>query len=186
MTYVDLKAQRLVLKVLLAGPPSVGKSERLWQLGHAAGERRVLEFGRTPLGPQRMARLDLDVEGTGRPVSLEAYEWHGPERADVRGRGLFSGLDGLVYLADARTERQVDTTRQCEFLVSELGRSRARRLPALLVLGRKDEGGLRLEQLERRLPELAWTGRVEALIEETEDFLEGVRALGQAMLLRPL
>lgn len=181
---MDLVQRQLVLKALLAGPPAVGKSERLWQLGHAGGLRRVAEFGRTPLGPQRMASFDLDAREEGRPVVLEAYEWHGPERADARGRGLFTGLDGLIYVADARAERHVDTVRQLQFLVEKLGRPRVSRLPALLVLGRMDEGLARLRTLEPSLTGVSWGHRAELPIEDTEGFLESVRLLGHAMLAR--
>lgn len=184
MAFVDLARDRLIFKVLVAGPPAVGKSERLWQLGHATGERRVAEFGRTPLGPQRMARFDLEVERDGRPVELEAYEWHGPERADVRGKGLFFGLDGLVYIADARAERLVDTVRQFKFLVGQLGRSRVVRVPSLLVLGRMDEGLLRLSALEPELGVFAWGQRFEAPLDEHAAFLEAVRLLGESILAR--
>lgn len=184
MAFVDLAHDRLVLKALVGGPPAVGKSERLWQLGHAGGVRRVAEFGRTPLGPQRMASFDLDAEREGRAVVLEAYEWHGPERADVRGRGLFSGLDGLVYIADARAERQVDTVRQLEHLVGSLGRSRVARIPTLLALGRMDEGLLRLSTLEPELVGITWGQRLELPLDDVEGFLEAVRLLGESMLAR--
>jgi hypothetical protein len=186
MAFVDLGRNRLVLKALVAGPPAVGKSERLWQLGHASGERRVAELGQTPLGPQRMAWLDLEVAREGRPVVLEAYEWHGPERADARGKGLFTGLDGLVYIADARPERQVDTVRQLEFLVGQLGRSRVGRIPSLLALGRMDEGLARLSTLEPELVGIAWGQRLERPIQDEAGFLEAVRLLGESMLARVL
>lgn len=184
MAFVDLARDRLVLKMLVAGPPAVGKSERLLQLGCSTGARRVVEFGRTPLGPQRMASFDLDASREGRPVEIEAYEWHGPERADVRGRGLFAGLDGLVYIADARAERQVDTVGQLRFLVRELGRSRIARLPSLLLLGRMDEGLARLSTFESDLTDLVWGQRLEAPIEDAERFIEAVRLLGESMLAR--
>lgn len=184
MAFVDLARDRLVLKALVAGPPAVGKSERLWQLGHASGERRLSEFGQTPLGPQRMAWLDLDVEREGRPAILELYEHHGPERADIRGRGLFTGLDGLVYIADARADRQVDTVRQLEFLVGQMGRSRVTRIPTLLALGRMDEGLVRLATLEPELVGIAWGQRVELPLEDDEAFLETIRLLGESMLAR--
>lgn len=184
MAFVDIARGRLVLKALVAGPPAVGKSERLWQLGHASGERRVRQFGRTPLGPQRMASFDLDVERAGRPVEMEAYEWHGPERADARGRGLFAGLDGLVYIADARPERQVDTVRQLQFLVRQLGRSRVARVPSLLLLGRVDEGLARLSTLEPELGGIAWGQRLEAPLDDVEAFLEAMRLLGESMMAR--
>lgn len=184
MAFVDLERDHLVLDVLLAGPPASGKSTRLWQIGHATGERRVDEFGRTPLGPQRMATLPLDVERRGRDVVMEVYEWHGPERADARGRGLLTHLDGLVYLADARAERLIDTVRQLEFLVERLGRSTLRRLPTVLALGRMDEGALRLPRIEAELMEITWGQRLELPFEDAAGFVEAMRLLGEAILLR--
>lgn len=184
MAFIDLARDRLLLKALVAGPPAVGKSERLWQLGHAGGQRRVQEFGSTPIGPQRMASFALEVARQGRPVEVEAYEWHGPEKADVRGKGLFSGLDGLVYIADARAERQVDTVRQLEFLVRQLGRSRVNRVPSLLMLGRMDEGLARLSTLEPELVGISWGQRLEAPLEDTGEFLEAFQLLGESMLAR--
>lgn len=184
MAFVDLSRDRLVLKALVAGPPAVGKSERLWQLGHASGARRVQEFGQTPLGPQRMACFDLELEREGRPVELEAYEWHGPERADVRGKRLFAGLDGLIYIADARAERTVDTVRQLRFLSEEMGRSRLLRIPTLLMLGQADAGLARLSTLEPNLEPMTWGQRFEGPLEDVEGFLEAVRLLAESMLIR--
>lgn len=142
------------------------------------------EFGRTALGPQRMASFDLDIVREGRPVEIEVYEWHGPERADVRGKGLFSGLDGFIYLADARADRTVDTVRQLRFLLEQAGRSKLLRLPSLLALGRMDEGLARLSMLEPELEPLAWGQRLEAPLEEAEAFIEATHLLGETMLIR--
>lgn len=184
MAFVDLSRNRLVLKALMAGPPAVGKSERLWQLGHAADQRRVHAFGQTPLGPQRMATIDLESAQSGRPVEMEVYEWHGPERADARGKGLLSGLDGLIYLADARADRQVDTVRQLAFLVEKLGRSRVVRLPTLLALGRMDEGLARISTLEPELSGIVWGQRLEVPLQDKTAFIEATLLLGESMLAR--
>ncbi|MEO1229474.1 MAG: hypothetical protein AAFZ18_11255 [Myxococcota bacterium] len=184
MAFVDLNRNRLVLKSLIAGPPAVGKSERLWQLGHASGTRRVQEFGQTPLGPQRMASFDLDVQREGRPVEIEVYEWHGPERADIRGKGLFSGLDGFIYLADARADRTVDSVQQLRFLVQQAGRSKLKRIPSLLALGRMDDGLARLSTLEPQLEPFAWGQRLETPLDDTEAFVEASHLLGETMLMR--
>lgn len=184
MAFVDLHRNRLILKAVLAGPPAVGKSERLWQLGHAGGVKRTHEIGQTPLGPQRMASMDLEVEREGRSVELEIYEWHGPEKADVRGKGLAHGLDGLIYLADARPDRTVDTVRQLEFLISTFGKSRIQRIPSLLALGQMDAGLARLSALESQLPTLTWGHRLEVLLEDEAGFVEAVLLLGELMIAR--
>jgi hypothetical protein len=176
---VDLGRGVLVLKAVVAGPPAVGKTARLDQVG-AAGRRE--RFGATPLGPTELAVLPLELAREGRPVELELYEWHGPERADVRGRGLFVGLDGLVYLADAREDRRKDTLRTLGFLADTAGKPRLQRLPGLLALGRGDEGPLRLAELAPRLPGPDWGERVEG--DAAEAFVAAVRRLGAAMLAR--
>ena len=53
MAFVDLKRDVLVLKVVLAGPPAVGKTERLAQLGL---EGRSATFSMTALGPAANGR----------------------------------------------------------------------------------------------------------------------------------
>lgn len=181
MAFVDLAKDKLVLKVLLAGPPAVGKSERLAQLA-AHGEAQ--RFGTSAFGPTQLAVFPLEVAREGRPVVLEVYEWHGPERADVRGRGLFVGLDGLIYLADAREDRWVDTVRQLEFLVKEVGKPKMARLPALLLLGRMDEGLLRLASFGGKLGGPTWSEKLELPIEESARFIEAVRLYAEVMLAR--
>ncbi len=138
----------------------------------------------TPLGPQRMASLPLASERTERDVELEVYEWHGPERADVRARGLFVGLDGLVFIADAREDRMVDSVRQLEFLVAQAGKSRMARLASLLVLGHRDEGLLRLASYADGLTGVQWSHRFEGGIEDEEGFIEALRLYAEVMLLR--
>ena len=56
-----------------------------------------------------------DPAAEDRAVEVEFYEWHGPEKADVRARGLFVGLDGLIYMVDAREDRYVDTVNFFDF-----------------------------------------------------------------------
>lgn len=178
LAFVDLARNTLVLKAILAGPPAVGKTSRLAQIG------RVETFGSATSGITQMAALPLASEATSRPVEIEVYEWHGPERADVRGKGLFTGLDGLIYVADARESRYVDTGRVFDFLLDEAGKTRIARLPSLLVLGRTDEGLLRLPHIEKRLKGATWSDRLEAKLEENERFLEAVRVFGEVMLAR--
>lgn len=184
MAFVDLAKDKLVLKVILAGPPAVGKTERLFHIGDSGGRRE--KFGTTVTGITYMAALPLTSEREGREVEIEVYEWHGPEKADVRARGIFIGIDGLIYLADAREDRYVDTIRQFEFLVSQVGRSRLVRLPALLVLGRMDEGLLRLSSLEGKLDGPTWSDRLEIPYDDAERFVEAVRVYGEVMLARTL
>lgn len=181
MAFVDLQRGRLVLKSLLAGPPAVGKSRRLDQV---AAVGRGDTFGRTALGPQRMAVMPLGCEREGRPVELELYEWHGQERADVRSRGIFVGLDGLVYIADAREDRKVDTERQLQFLVDTIGKSRSRRLPALLMLGQHDQGLLRLPAYEGQLSNVQWSHRYDGPVDDADGFLEAVQLYGEVLLTR--
>lgn len=183
MAIVDLRRDVLVLKVVLTGPPCVGKTERLEQIGL---EGKSACFGNTVLGPTRMASLPLTSEKDGRAVEIEVYEWHGPEKADVRAKGLFVGLDGLIYMADAREDRFVDTTRQLSFLIDEVGKSKVQRLPGLLVLGQMDEGLLRLSSVEGQLKGLTWAERFEGSIDEPEPFVEAVRVYGEVMLARTL
>lgn len=183
MAFVDLAKNRLVLKVLLAGPPAVGKTLRLDQVG-AAGRRQ--DFGSGRMGPTQMAVLPLPIERQGRPVELEIYEWHGPERADVRAKGIFVGVDGVVYLADAREDRYVDSVRQFQFLVEQMGKSKMQRLPALLLLGRLDEGLLRLPSFEGKLMGPTWSDKLEVPHQDAEPFLEALRVYGEVMLARAL
>jgi len=181
LAFVDLQRRHLVLKILLAGPPAVGKSTRLDQIG-ALGRREA--FGRTPLGPQEMASMPLGAEREGRQVLLEVYEWHGPERADVRSRGIFVGLDGLIYIADAREDRKVDSERQLSFLVDTVGKSRMRRMPALLMLGQHDAGLLRLPAYGDALAGVQWSHRHDGPIDDADGFIEAVRLYGEVLLTR--
>jgi len=181
VAFVDLARDRLVLKAALTGPPAVGKTTRILQAGTAG---RSETYGRTALGPQRMASMPLDTPHEGRSVELELYEWHGQERADVRGKGIFVGLDGLVFIADAREDRKVDTERHLEFLIDTVGRSRMRRLPALLLLGQHDEGLLRLSSYEGRLGGVQWSHRWEGGVEDAEGFLKALRLYAEVMLTR--
>ena len=183
MATVDLRRDVLVLKVVLTGPPAVGKSCRLEQLGEVGRSER---FGSTTSGPTRMAVLPLTSEREGRAVELEVYEWHGLERADVRAKGLFVGLDGLIYVADAREDRYVDTVGQLDYFVEVAGKSKVQRLPGLLVLGQMDEGLLRLPTLATKLKGPAWSARVELPLEAAEPFVEAVRVFGEVMLARIL
>ena len=183
MAHVDLARDALVLKVVLTGPPAVGKTERLEQL---AAVGRAARFGTSGMGPQRMAVLPLRSVRAGRRVEVEVYEWHGHERADVRAKGLFVGLDGLIYIADARADRLVDTVRQLEFLAQTAGMSKLRRLPSLLLLGHGDAGELRLASIEPRLNGPVWSDRLEMRIEEDAAFVERVRMYSEVMLVRLL
>lgn len=181
MAFVDLSRGRLVLKAVLAGPPAVGKTSRLQQIAEVG---RTESYGRTALGPQRMAVMPLETAREGRAVEVELYEWHGQERADVRGKGIFVGLDGLVYMADAREDRKVDTVRQLEFLVDTVGKSRMRRLPGLLMLGQHDEGLLRLSSFEGALSGVQWSHRYEGTVDDTAGFIEALRLYAEVMLTR--
>lgn len=183
MAFVDLPRKRLVLKWVVAGPPAVGKTSRLQQVGQVG---RFETFGSTPLGPQRMAAFDTARESDGRSVEIELYEWHGPEQADVRAKGLFMGLDGLVYMADAREDRWVDTERTLQFFVAQAGRSRMRRLPAMLVRGRGDEGLLTLNSLESKLTEVTWSHRFDGPLEEQQGFMEAIRLYAEVVMGRIL
>lgn len=180
MAFVDLARNRLVLKVVLTGPPAVGKSTRLAQVG------RLVTFGSTPLGPQRMVTLPMEREEDGRPVEVELYEWHGPERADVRAKGLLVGLDGLVYLADAREDRWVDTERQLQFFIEQAGKSRMRRLPGMIAMGQSDEGLLTLAGVEKRLPGVTWSHRYAGPIEDASGFVDALRLYAEVVLSRML
>ncbi|HJL41710.1 MAG TPA: hypothetical protein RMG48_10440 [Myxococcales bacterium LLY-WYZ-16_1] len=183
MAFVDLARNRLVLKAVLAGPPAVGKSTRLDQVGQVG---RRAAFGSTPLGPQEVAVLPTARESGGRPVELELYEWHGPERADLRAKGLMVGLDGLIYVADAREDRWVDTRRTLEFFASQAGGSRIRRLPSMLVLGRQDEGLLTLDSVVSKLSQVTWSQRHAGPLEDAEGFLEALRLYAEVVAGRIL
>ncbi len=182
MAIVDLQRDVLVLKVVLTGPPAVGKTERLEQIGH---QGRSACFG-SKAGPTRMACLGLTSESEGRAVEVEVYEWHGLEKADVRAKGLLLGLDGLIYIADARDDRFVDTIRQLEHFIDNAGKSRVQRLPGLLVLGHADEGLLRLRMLAPKLKGVTWADQVECSIDDADIFVEAVRVYGEVMLARML
>ena len=183
MAFVDLKQNKLILKVVLAGPPAVGKTERLEQVG-AVG--KLEHFGSSLTGPTQMATLPLTTEREGRAVEIEVYEWHGPEKADVRAKGLFVGLDGIVYVADARQDRYVDSVAQFEFLVKNAGKSKVARLPGVLILGMMDEGVLRLSSFEEKLRGPTWSDRLELSIDDAEPFVEALRLFGEVMLARSL
>lgn len=183
MAFVDLAKKRLVLKVLLSGPPAVGKTVRLDQVG---GVGRRHNFGSGLMGPTQMAVLPLEVQREGRPVEIELYEWHGPEKADVRAKGIFVGVDGVVYLADAREDRYIDSVRQFQFLVEQMGKSKMARLPALLLMGRLDEGLLRLASFEGKLFGPTWSDKLEVPHDQPEPFLEALRVYGEVMLARAL
>jgi len=180
MAFVDLAKNVLVLKVAVVGPPAVGKTTRLEQVG------RVIEFGSKIMAKTRMATLGLRSEATSRPVEIELYEWHGPEKVDVRSKTLWVGLDGVIFIADARADRYVDTAATFKFMMDEAGKSRIQRIPGLLVLGHLDEGLLRLERYAKDLVGPTWSDRLEAPLEPGEPFVESVRVLGEAMLARML
>ncbi len=187
MAFVDLRRDVLVLKVILAGPPAVGKTERLAQLGL---EGRSATFSMTALGPQRMAVLETRAGGPDpddqRSVEVEFYEWHGPEKADVRAKGLFVGLDGLVYMVDAREDRYVDTVNFFDFLLKTAGKSKIQRLPGLMVLGQLDVGLLRCERFVAKLRGPAWSAPVELPIDDADGFVDAIRVYTEAMLARIL
>jgi hypothetical protein len=183
MAFVDLKQNKLILKVVLAGPPCVGKTERLEQIGKVG---RLDHFGSSLTGPTQMARLPLTLEREGREVEIEVYEWHGPEKADVRAKGLFVGIDGVVYMADARQDRYVDSVAQFEFFVKNAGKSKVARLPGVLLLGMMDEGVLRLSSFEEKLRGPTWSDRLELPIDEADAFIEAMRLFGEVMMARSL
>ena len=185
MAFVDLRRDVLVLKVVLAGPPAVGKTERLAQIGQ---EGRSATFSMTPLGPQRMAVLETraGAANTERTVEVEVYEWHGPEKGDVRAKGLFVGLDGLIYIVDAREDRYVDSVNHFEFLVKTAGKSKIQRLPGLMVLGQGDRGLLRTRRFVDKLRGPSWSEPVETPIDDASSFVEAVRVYAEAMLARLL
>ena len=183
MAFVDLRQNKLILKVVLTGPPAVGKTERLEQLG-AVG--RLDHFGSSLTGPTQMATLPLKTEREGRDVEIEVYEWHGPEMADVRAKGLFVGVDGILYIADARQDRYVDSVAQFEFLVKNAGRSKIARLPGVLLLGMMDEGVLRLSAFEEKLRGPTWSDRLELSVDDAEPFIEAMRLFGEMMMARSL
>jgi GTPase SAR1 family protein len=145
MAFVDLAKDQLILKVVLAGPPAVGKSTRLEQLSKPEA---IQSFGSHPAGKTQMATVFVEAPGTTRQVLVEIYEWHGHEKADVRRKTLFTGLDGLFFIVDAREDRYQDTKNTYEFLMKEAGRSRITRLPGLRLLGQKDQGLLRLRSFK--------------------------------------
>jgi len=183
VAFVDLKRDRLILKVVLAGPSVVGKTERFEQIGRVG---RQETFGSSVLGPTQFSVLSIEAEREGRPVEIEVYEWHGPEKADVRLKGLFVGVDGLIYIADAREDRRIDTLNQFRFLVQTAGKSKIQRLPAMLMLGQMDTGLLRLTHLETKLTGPTWSEKLELPVEQSEPFIEALRVYGEVMLARAL
>lgn len=183
MAHVDLQRNRLILKVVLTGPPAVGKTERLEQVG-AAG--RIQSFGSSVRGTTLMASIDIETEEGHRPVELEIYEWHGIEKADVRAKGLFVGLDGLIYLADARADRWVDTQRQLEYVIDTAGKSKVRRLPTLLLVGQQDEGELAPASVKERLTQVVWSDHFDGPIDDAEGFMQKLRLFAEVVLARSL
>jgi GTPase SAR1 family protein len=183
MAFVDLQRNKLVLKVVMTGPPAVGKSERIEQIGKVGRQER---YGSTVLGPTQIGVLPLTSEREGREVEIEVYEWHGPEKADIRFKGMFVGIDGLIFVADARQDRRKDTVAQFEYLVETAGKSKIQRLPAILMLGQMDEGLLRLSAFDEKLQGPTWSERLELPLEESEPFIEALRVYGEVMLARVL
>ena len=184
MAFVDMHKNKLILKVVLAGPPAVGKTERLIHIGENGG--RTQKFGSTVIGPQQMAILPLASEAEGRDIEIEVYEWHGPEKADLRMKGLFVGIDGLIYMVDAREDRMVDSVNTFKFVLQTAGKSKIQRLPALLVLGQMDEGLLRLSSFDGKLEGPTWSDKLELSLEEGAEFVEALRVYGEVMLARVL
>jgi|GEM_PF-2262630 len=182
MAFVDLARNQLVLKVVVAGPPAVGKTARLLQL---ASSQELVEYGAENTGLTQMAALRLERPDGQRTVVIEAYEWHGHETADVRGKALFTGLDGVIYIADAREDRYVDTKNTYEYLSKTMGRTRINRLPGLLLMGRIDEGLLRLGSFKSvfsRGP--TWSQKLEVSADDSTLFRESVLLFAEAMLVR--
>jgi hypothetical protein len=182
MAFVDLNRNVLILKAVLAGPPAVGKSRRLAQLAER-GQRGSFRAAGTTVD---FVSVPLPQGDRVKAVELEVYEWHGLERADVRGKGLFVGLDGVIYIADAREDRYIDTVRCFEHLRDQVGKSRMRRLPGLLVLGQMAEGLLRLGMLETKLKALTWSRRWEQPLEDADAFVDAVCLHGEVMLERSM
>lgn len=109
----------------------------------------------------------------------------GPRRS-TSGPKRVVGLDGLIYVADAREDRWIDTTKGFEFLLDEAGKSRIQRVPGLLVLGHQDEGLLRLPRFIDELEGPTWCTSVDSPVDEAAPFLEALRLFGEAMLARVL
>jgi hypothetical protein len=182
MAFVDLAKNQLVLKVVVAGSPAVGKTTRLQQI---AAPGALTCFGSNTAGKANMASLELEAVATVRKVVVEAYEWHGHERADVRAKALFTGLDGVIYIADAREDRYVDTKKTYEYLMKEAGRTRLIRLPGLLLIGQKDEGLLRLASFKSIFAHgPTWSQKLDIDLEPGESFVESVRLFAEVMLSR--
>jgi len=182
MAFVDLAKNQLVLKVVVAGPPAVGKTERLKQIGH---QGKFLSFGSYTAGKTNMAAMVVETQDTTRQVVVETYEWHGHEKADVRAKALFTGLDGVIYIADAREDRHVDTKNTYAYLMKEAGRTRLIRLPGLLILGHKDEGLLRLNSFKSVFEHgPTWSQTLEDELESTENFIQAIQLFAQVMLAR--
>ena len=182
MAFVDLAKNQLVLKVVVAGPPAVGKTHRLEQL---CSPKEPTLFGSHSAGKTRMAALELEGNATTRTVVVEAYEWHGHERADIRAKALFTGMDGVIYIADAREDRYVDTKNTYEYLMKEAGRTRLIRLPGLLLLGQKDQGLLRLNSFKSVFAHgPTWSEKLELDENQADEFVESVRLFAEVMLAR--
>ena len=182
MAFVDLARNQLILKVVLAGPPAVGKTTRLLQL---ASSSELVEYGSQSTGETQMAAFQIDRPEGQRTVVVETYEWHGHERADVRGKAIFTGLDGVIYLADAREDRYIDTKSTYDYLSKTMGRTRINRLPGLLLMGQMDEGLLRLGSFSSvfsRGP--TWSQKLQIPIDDAESFKESVLLFAEAMLAR--
>ncbi|MBI2373344.1 MAG: hypothetical protein HYV07_05040 [Deltaproteobacteria bacterium] len=183
MAFVDQTRNRLILKVVLTGPPAVGKTERIVQL-RTVGSGKT--FGSKTRGYTEMAMLELDIENSRRPVEVEVYEWHGPERSDLRDSALFTGLDGVVFIADAREDRLVDTRGAFKWLNETAGKTRIVRLPSIMILSRQDEGLLRLPLISKELQGPTWSQLLDISHDAAEPFVEAVRMLGELMVARAL
>ncbi|MBI4822254.1 MAG: hypothetical protein HY791_38700 [Deltaproteobacteria bacterium] len=173
----------MILKAVLTGPPAVGKTERIEQLRAVGSGTR---FGSKTRGFTEMASLELATESSRRTVEIEVYEWHGPERADIRESALFTGLDGVVFIADAREDRYVDTRGMFKFLNETAGKTKIVRLPAIMMLSRQDEGLLRLPMISKELQGPTWSQLLDINHDQPEPFIEAIRLLGELMVARAL
>ena len=98
---------------------------------------------------------------------------------------MFTGLDGVIYIADAREDRYVDTKKTYEYLMKEAGRTRLIRLPGLLLIGQKDEGLLRLASFKSTFAHgPTWSQKLDIDLEPGESFVESVRLFAEVMLSR--
>ena len=134
------------IKIVLHGPPSVGKASVLRNLGAklgAAGDARLTEL-RTD--DDRVLALDVVVPGLppieGRSARIQICTAPGEVKRLTTWRRLVAGADALIFLADLRPERAVANADSLKDLRADLAAEGVVEAATPVVVAfRKQDGG---------------------------------------------